>query len=523
MQTKSPSHFLRFYGPEAAAVCTLVSAVLLFSQSHFGYPTRILGLGDEGLLWYVSQRTSLGDVPLRDFFSYDPGRYYWSALIFKLFRRDGLFQQIIADDLFGWIGLFVTYIVMCRLEIDRRWRVAAVVLLGVAMGFPRHKIYEQTLSLIAVASVTFVLVKPASKRWLCYGLATGLAAFVGRNSGLYFCVAALLTLAMLKLLHIAFPARRAICAYAIGIMIGYLPMLVMVVSIHGFAPALWRSILLNSKQLIPIPVPFPWRLHAMGLHGLQPLAVSILFLAAPVTYILCLFLFPRPKAQVDGEDERWLVYGASIAGLPYLFHAFSYAAFGHLAQASLPFIVASVAISGYLFKKGRRGLSLGVMAGLVGLVLACWVPREPAVEYFRARDHFEPIEIQNTKFLLPRGDAELLLTAQLAFERCGAQDGTFLASPNYPTLYAYLRTRSPFWEVYFILLRVPRNEGSQTKHIEALIQNRTSLLLLGRDDEKAMEIVYPRLIDYIRTHYQKMNIASNLGYDMYYLPQSCGN
>jgi hypothetical protein len=38
-----------------------------------------LDLGDEGQLWYVTTRTALGDVPLRDIRSYDPGRYYWGA------------------------------------------------------------------------------------------------------------------------------------------------------------------------------------------------------------------------------------------------------------------------------------------------------------------------------------------------------------------------------------------------------------------------------------------------------------
>jgi hypothetical protein len=43
-----------------------------------------LDLGDEGQLWYVTTRTALGDVPLRDIRSYDPGRYYWGAAWFKL-------------------------------------------------------------------------------------------------------------------------------------------------------------------------------------------------------------------------------------------------------------------------------------------------------------------------------------------------------------------------------------------------------------------------------------------------------
>jgi len=507
-----------------ALLCTLiVGAVFLFPQSHLGYSTRILDLGDEGLLWYVSQRTALGQVPLLDFFSYDPGRYYWSAFIFKLLRGDGLFQQIIANDLFGLIGVFVTYLAMCRSSIERRWRIAAVFLLGITLGFPRHKIYEQTLSLIAVAGVTFVLAKPSAKRWFYYGLATGLAAFIGRNSGLYFAVAAVLAFVMLKFLNVTMRVRRILGAYVVGGVVGYLPMLVMVLTIAGFPAALWRSVLLNSKQLIPVPVPFPWRLHALGLYGLQPIAASFLFIAAPLTYVLLLLLLPRLGPISDESGERRLALGASIAGVPYLFHGFSYATFGHLSQATLPFVVASIAFSAYLFKIGKRPLSLGVLLCLTGLVLACWLPREPVVEYLRARDRFEPIEIENTRFLLPEADAELMRATRVAFDSCGARDGSFLASPDYPSLYAFLKTRSPFWEIYFILFRLPRSDESQTRHIDTLIQNRTALILLTPADEKGMRVVYPRLLDYILTHYQPMNTAAaNSDFHFYYMPQWCG-
>jgi hypothetical protein len=507
-----------------ALLCTLVVGVLfLYPQSHFGYSTRILDLGDEGLLWYVSQRTALGQVPLRDFFSYDPGRYYWSALIFKLLRGDGLFEQIIADDIFGLIAIFVTYLVMCRSAIDRRWRIAAVLLLGITLGFPRHKIYEQALSLISVAGVTFVLARPSSKRWFYYGLATGNAAFIGRNSGLYFGIAAILTFGLLKFLNANLRAWRALGAYALGSAIGYLPMLVMVIAIPGFVSALWRSVVLNSKQLIPVPVPFPWRLHALGLYGLQPLAASFLFILAPLTYALLLLLLPRLGNISDQSGERRLACGASIAGIPYLLHGFSHATFGHLSQATLPFVVASIAFSAYLFKTGKRYLSLSVALGLTGLVLACWLPREPIVEYLRARDLFQPIRIESRPFLLPGADVQVMRAAQVAFDGCGARDGSFLASPDYPALYAFLETRSPFWEVYFILFRLPRSEESQTRHIDALIQNRTAVILLTPSDEKAMRVVYPRLLDYILTHYQPMNTPAVSGdFQIYYMPEWCG-
>ena len=53
---------------EALLLGAAVSLAVFSLQWRYGF-----NLGDEGWLWYISQRTALAEVPFRDFFSYDPG------------------------------------------------------------------------------------------------------------------------------------------------------------------------------------------------------------------------------------------------------------------------------------------------------------------------------------------------------------------------------------------------------------------------------------------------------------------
>ena len=510
---------------EALLVSAAVSLIVFSLQWRYGF-----NWGDEGWLWYISQRTALGDVPLRDFFSYDPGRYYWSAAVFRLLGRSGFFEQLLANYLFAIIGLVLAYLAMFRAGLSRSWRISILLLLGIVLGFPRHKIYEQTLSLICVVAIAFLFAAPQRlKRWLLLGVVIGLTAFVGRNSGVFCSIAAIVALVLLRIRGQAPPITRAFGVVVAGIAIGYSPVLFMIAGVHGFASPFWQSILMTPRWAWSLPVPFPWHVHLRGLHGLdllQARAVSWLCVAVPVTYAFLLWRAVRSRAELDRAE--WLSVAASAAGAGFLVHAFYTADFFHIAQGVVPFVIAAGAFSAHLWRTATRPWSVAVFCGLAFLVFACWLPMEPLVQHLRTKryapESVEQIRIDGRLFEVAVPQAELMKTVEAAFRQCGPRDEGFMAAPYYPGLYAFLNTRAPFWDTYYLWLR---SDQVQQAHIDALQQNRTALILLNPESamngRENLELVrtYPKLVAYITAHYQRADTKLQDGFELFYSPQEC--
>src|SRR5262249_11360032 len=72
-----------------------------------------LQVADEGFLWYGAWRTMLGEMPLRDFDSYDPGRYYWTAIWLSLFGNNLLALRLAVAAL-HLAALFISLIILRR-------------------------------------------------------------------------------------------------------------------------------------------------------------------------------------------------------------------------------------------------------------------------------------------------------------------------------------------------------------------------------------------------------------------------
>lgn len=510
---------------EALLLGAAVSLTVFLLQWRYGF-----NWADEGWLWYISQRTALGDVPLRDFFSYDPGRYYWSAAIFKLLGKNGFFEQLLANYLFAIVGLALAYFAMFRAGLGRTARIAILMLLGIMIGFPRHKIYEQTLSLICVAAIAFLFESPQRlKRWFLSGFVIGLAAFFGRNSGIFCLLAVAIAFVVVRIRRDAPPLGRAIGAVAAGTLLGYSPMILMIAGIHGFAHEFFQSVLMTPRWAWSLPVPFPWHVHLRGLHGidrLQVRAVAWLCVAVPLTYAAVLWRSVRTRAALCGAE--WLSVAASAAGAGFLVHAFYTADFFHIAQGVVPFAVAAPALSLQLWRKGARPWSLTISCVTLFLVLASWLPMEPLVQHLRikarAPARVEQISIDGKGFEVPAEQAEIMHVVSAAFLDCTPHDGGVLVAPYYPGMYAFLNTRAPSWDTYYLW---PRSDQIQQAEIEELQQNHTSLILLNLQaainglENLALVRTNPKLVEYIQSQYRRSEVQLPQGFELYYSPQGC--
>ena len=116
------SRFERWRGFPFDAV--LITAVLL--ALNYLFWARIgLSVADLGQLWYGTIQTALGEVPMRDFQSYDPGRYYWGAFWFKILRDDGIMALRFSGFAFQFIGMVLGLSVLRRRVLKTWWTLAA--------------------------------------------------------------------------------------------------------------------------------------------------------------------------------------------------------------------------------------------------------------------------------------------------------------------------------------------------------------------------------------------------------------
>ena len=485
----------------------LVSGALVIGsfvwQGRYGFD-----IGDEGFLWYGVQRTLAGEFPILDFMAYDPGRYYWSAALTGLLHDDEIIALRAAVAAFQLLGFFLALLLILR---DRPrvdgilFALAAVTLL--AWMFPRHKLFDVSLSILLIGILTFLAQQPSRRRFFLAGAGVGFVAVFGRNHGLYG-VAGLagVVIYLACLRRDVRPLLADLIWCGCGIVVGYLPILVLAAVVPGFAAAFWESILrqIKSGANLPLPVPWPWLVPAAEL----PLSTAAAGVLTGVFFIAIggfgissmVWIMRRPLRQRPVPPG---LVACSVLALPYAHFAFSRADPSHLAQGIFPFLIGVFMLLNAWPNRARWLVALAI----TGASLLVMVPLHPGWDC-RVKRPCVTADVAGEPLTVDKGIAEALVMLKSVADEYAPNGRNFVVVPLWPGAYSVLKRRSPIWEVYALN---PQGDELQRREIERIEAANPGFILVldvaidGRDDLRFRN-THPLIERFIRDNFDPITI-----------------
>jgi len=469
---------------------------------------------DEGFLWYGALRTLAGEVPIRDFRSYEPGRYYWCSLWMRVLGR-GLLQLRIAVQAFFFLGLTCGLLALRLAGIG--WPAVAVT--GIALAVWAHKPYtllEPALAMIAVLAGVVLIVYPGYWAIVAAGIVAGAISFFGVNYGLYS-GAALLGLTLLEgLKSSSVETLPGLGAYLAGALLGALPLLVMFASARGmFALFLERrvkAVIARRTSNLPLPVPWPWRapppaVSGSGWGGWRFVERSIgrvvgaFFILLPAfAWSVALWAAVAPWSQIQA---RAALVAAAAVGAFEIHHAFSRADIYHLSQSMTPFVIGFVALAGH-------GLGWLAVAAILGTGTTLMVlATHPRVERYRHRGSYVRRDIGGSSFWIEQSSAQLIDSASsVVQDRLGPGDSLF-AAPTLAELFPILGRRSAVYDTYCLY---PAGEREQQRMLRSIDEEQVRLALVRDDpvdgrEELRFSRTHPLVWSHLSTEFEELQVA----------------
>ena len=171
----------------ATVVVVVVLGLLLWSSID-----APIGDADDGYLCYGALEVDREAVPVRDFRSYEPGRYWWTVPFLRVLGRGLATVRVAATAMLAG-GLLA--VVMALRGTGQGWVTVIVTAVVVAAwSLHPHKRFDRGMLLAVVAAMIWAITDPSPWSLAIAGGAVGLAAVAGVNLALYGAVAAGLTL-----------------------------------------------------------------------------------------------------------------------------------------------------------------------------------------------------------------------------------------------------------------------------------------------------------------------------------------
>ena len=468
-----------------------------------------LNFSDEGFLWYGSWRTALGELPLRDFRSYQPGRYFWSAGWSFVFGQ-GIVGLRASIAVFQGIGLAFGLAAVRR--VTRSWIMLwAIGILFTIWMYPFHKMFEHSLVMILLYTGTLFLEKPTLRRHFGIGVAAGVMAMFGETHAFSAVIA---TFGLI--LFTWFQTGRSgilsrLSAWAAGIAAGYAPMLILFV----FAPGFFESfvgrishVLLRDTLNLPLPVPWPWILfrNAGFLPMVHAFSMGVFFVLLPAFAVTVGIYLLRKKHDLQ---LRAPLIASLFVLIPYISYSFSRADINHLTFSMHPLLLGILSLPRLQHPRLSRLLGAGrlqragTFSALLVLSFFAVAIKHPLYTKWRASpgDYVE-VRILDDQIWLNKNKADLIQTMHAINAGIGPGERLLIA-PHWPALYPVLQRESPWWDIY---VAWNTSENDQVMMIAALQSPPVQWIVLGDESlggtyKLVFRETHPEVWEYIHENY----------------------
>lgn len=474
-------------------------------EGHVG-----LTLADEGFLWYGAQRVMLGEVPIRDFMAYDIGRYYWSAAFMNIWGSNGIIALRFAIAIFQAVAIYISLAALARCSAKQNlpFLLFALAILLVWMS-PQFRVFDIALPLILIGTLSFLVEQPSQRRYFLTGLVIGLTAIFGRNHGLYSVLGSLGIIAYLAIRRESGASLMKVFAYwLLGIIVGYLPMLVFLLTSPGFAQAFWESILwlfeIKGTNL-PLPIPWPWLVPFGKLSVIEiirGLALGSLFIAIVVFGIVGIVWAIRKKLK--GEAVPAVLIASIFLALPYAHYAYSRADITHLAPSIPPFLTGMLVVI-FAIQSGKvKWLFAAILCGVSLLVM---LPTHYGWQCYSTPSCVQ-IDAVGDKLKIDKDVGRDVAFFDRLVMSHAPNGRAFVVFSIFPGVYAALERKSPIWDIYPLF---PRSVTFQKKEIERIKAADPGFVLIydyaldGRD-ELRFSNTHPVVYQYIRDNFEQFQL-----------------
>jgi hypothetical protein len=468
----------------------------------------LINLADEGYLWYGTICTSNGNIPIRDFQSYDPGRYYWTYIFTKILGK-GIMTLRLSVCIFQFSGLIFGLLALKRIN-NSWWFLSVSGILLLVWMYPRHKIFSHSIIMMTVYFGVLLIEKPSYTRYFITGIFIGLSAFFGRNHGLYNFISFLLLISFIWLKIDRTNLIKKLLYWISGIILGYTPMLYMFIAIPDFFNTYINLLMLHlhiGSTNLPLPVPWAWKVNyiSMDRNFLLQFFTGTFFLLLPVYYTMSVIYLLTVKKNFQ---QKAIFISTAFIGIIYIHYAFSRADLGHLAHSIHPFLMGLMSLPFLLKNKYLKLISILLLAAVyIMSYYSIWMVSPYYIKASAPKDSFVKINICSDNVWLDKPTADVIETVKKIKKDFIASEEVFIA-PHWPGFYPILQKKSPLGKIYFIFKETKEVQEKmisdlENKHINWVILG--DVPLDGRDDLR-FKNTYCLVWKYIMDNFQPVKV-----------------